>query len=349
MSLYRLPISQSFMSDLRDKLQRPLRDLRISVTDRCNFRCPYCMPKEIFGPKYPFLSKNALLSDDELLRLIAVFAKGGVSKIRITGGEPLLREGLPEMIAQIEKIEGVDDISLTTNASLLTKQAKALANAGLHRVNVSLDSLSDDVFGRMNGREFPVSRVLEGIESALSEDLHVKVNMMVQKGENDSEILPMARFFKKRGITLRFIEYMDVGNSNKWTPEDVYPSKEIISIIHKENPVEPLQPNYKGEVASRYRYVGTETEIGIISSITSPFCGDCHRARLSADGKLFTCLFAQLGTDFRLALRRGDSDKDLFSLLSRIWGLRNDRYSEIRSEAIKEENQRKVEMSYIGG
>ncbi len=307
------------------------------------------MPKEIFGTDYPFLSKKTLLSDDELVRLMGVFAKGGVSKIRITGGEPLLREGLPEMITKIAGIEGINDISLTTNASLLTKQANALANAGLHRINVSLDSLSDEIFGRMNGRQFPVSRVLEGIESALSVGLHVKVNMMVQRGENDSEILPMAQFFKKRGITLRFIEYMDVGNSNKWTPEDVYPAKEIISMINKESPLEPLQPNYKGEVASRYRYVGTKTEIGIISSITSPFCGDCHRARLSADGKLFTCLFAQLGTDFRLALRRGDSDKELFSLLSRIWSLRNDRYSEIRSETIREKNQEKVEMSYIGG
>ena len=261
-----------------------------------------------------------------------------------------MREGLPELIEKIGEVNGIDDLSLTTNAWFLRKQAKALAQAGLHRVNVSLDSLSDEIFGQMNGRQFPVARVLEGIESALSEGLSVKINMMVQRGKNDSEILPMARFFRKRNITLRFIEYMDVGNSNKWIPGDVYPAKEIISIIHSESPLEPLQPNYKGEVASRYRYVGTKTEIGIISSITSPFCGDCHRARLSADGKLFTCLFAQLGTDFRSVLRRGDSDEKLFSLLSRVWNLRNDRYSEIRSEITKkEEQEQKIEMSYIGG
>ncbi|MGH8021191.1 MAG: GTP 3',8-cyclase MoaA [Opitutaceae bacterium] len=334
----------------RDRLQRPLHDLRISVTDRCNFRCTYCMPKEVFGADYAFLPPEAVLTDDELVRLAAVFVRTGVSKIRITGGEPLMRPRIAELLGRLARIEGVRDLSLTTNGWFLARLAPDLARAGLDRVNVSLDALSDEIFGRMNGRGLTVRRVLDGIEAATAAGLGVKVNMVVQRGVNESEILPMARHFRERGITLRFIEYMDVGNSNGWRMDQVVPAREIVHAIHAEHALEPLEPNYRGEVAARYRYVGTDAEIGLISSVTEPFCSNCHRARLSADGMLYTCLFAAAGTDLRNALRSGKDDAEMFDLVRRIWTNRVDRYSDERADRIQNGDTRpKVEMSYIGG
>lgn len=333
-----------------DRMQRPLRDLRISVTDRCNFRCPYCMPKEVFGPDHVFLPRAEMLSDGEIVRLARAFVRAGVQKIRITGGEPLLRENLPALIAEIVAIPGAADVSLTTNGWLLDRHAAALTQSGLQRVNVSLDALSDDVFGKMNGRGLGAQQVLAGIDAARSAGLGVKVNMVVQRGMNEAEILPMSRYFRERGLPLRFIEYMDVGNCNGWSAAQVVPAKEIVELISAEHPLEPLEPNYRGEVAARYRYVGTKTEIGLISSVTEPFCRDCNRARLSADGKLFTCLFATTGTDLRKPLRDGFDDEGLLDLVRRVWGIRADRYSEERAgqeEAGKHPG--KIEMSYIGG
>ena len=333
-----------------DRFGRPLRDLRISVTDRCNFRCPYCMPKEVFGPDHAFLPEHAVLSDDELVRLARAFTRAGVSKFRITGGEPLMRPRLPGLLARLGALPDAADLSLTTNGWMLARLAPELAAAGLHRVNVSLDALDDAVFGRMNGRDFGVSRVLEGIDAALAAGLGVKINMVVQRGVNEDQVLPMARHFRARGITLRFIEYMDVGNSNGWRMEQVVPARDIIAMLHAEHPLEPIGPNYRGEVAARHRYVGTATEIGIISSVTEPFCSACHRARLSADGRLFTCLFAAQGTDLRAALRSGLDDEALFSLLCQVWRARVDRYSDERADRLaRGEHPDKVEMSYIGG
>jgi GTP 3',8-cyclase len=337
-----------------DQLRRPLRDLRISVTDRCNFRCPYCMPKEKFGADYAFLPRAVVLSDDEIVRLAQAFVRAGASKLRITGGEPLLRENLPALLGRLAGIAGVEDLSLTTNAWRLPELAGELAVAGLRRINVSLDALDDAIFGQMNGRGFGVARVLAGIEAALAARMSVKINMVVQRGVNDSEVLPMARHFRERGLTLRFIEYMDVGNSNGWQMDQVLPAKEIVRAINAEHPLEPLGPNYRGEVAARYRYAGTKTEIGIISSVTEPFCSDCHRARLSADGKLYTCLFAATGTDLKTPLRAGLDDEGLYQMIARIWGARRDRYSDERaavgaSPTANAEPRPKVEMSYIGG
>jgi cyclic pyranopterin phosphate synthase len=333
-----------------DQFRRPLRDLRISVTDRCNFRCPYCMPKEVFGADHVFLPKAAVLTDDELERLTRAFVRAGVTKLRITGGEPLLREGLPALLARLAAIPGVDDLSLTTNGWRLPELAGDLARAGVQRINVSLDALDDAVFGRMNGREFGVARVLQGIDAALTAGLGVKINMVVQRGVNESEVLPMARFFRERGLTLRFIEYMDVGNTNGWQLEQVLPAKAIVQAIAAEHPLEPLGPNYRGEVAARYRYAGTDTEIGIISSVTEPFCRDCHRARLSADGKFYTCLFATMGTDLKTPLREGLDAAGLDALLARVWGARRDRYSEERAALTAAgAKPAKIEMSYIGG
>ncbi|GAB7388308.1 GTP 3',8-cyclase MoaA [Bacillaceae bacterium] len=332
-----------------DSFQRPLRDLRISVIDRCNFRCRYCMPEEIFGPDFPFLAEDQLLTFDEIERITRIFVSLGVGKVRITGGEPLLRKDLPQLIQRIRKIAGVKEIAMTTNGSLLAKYAKPLKEAGLNRVTVSLDSLDDERFGRMNGRGVKVATVLEGIEAAAKAGLPVKINMVVQKGVNDEDILPMARFFRTKGHILRFIEYMDVGNCNGWRLEHVVPSAEIVKMIHREMPVEPVEANYYGEVATRYRYIGTGEEIGFISSVTQAFCSTCTRVRVSAEGKVYTCLFASQGHDLRTLLRNGADDEEIKLAIIRIWKRRDDRYSEIRLQHTTGLRRKKVEMSYIGG
>ncbi len=334
-----------------DKLNRPLRDLRISVTDKCNFRCQYCMPAEIFGPDFPFLKKNELLSFEEIFRLSTIFVKSlGVRKIRITGGEPLLRKDLSKLIKMLSSINGVEDIAMTTNGSLLAKHAKELKEAGLNRVTVSLDSLNNEIFGKMNGRNVKVEDVLSGIDAAAEHGLGVKINMVVQKGVNESEVVPMAQFFRSKGHTLRFIEYMDVGNSNQWNLKDVYPKKQILSDIHAIMPLEPIEPNYKGEVATRYRYIGTKQEIGIISSVTDAFCSTCNRARLSAEGKLFTCLFTSKGHDLREPLRTITNNDEIEQLIRSIWENRKDKYSLERNEHLEKKRKiDKIEMSKIGG
>jgi GTP 3',8-cyclase len=323
-----------------------MRDLRISVTDRCNFRCVYCMPKEVFGRDYRFLDRRELLTFEEIERLARVFVSHGVEKIRITGGEPLVRRDLERLVEKLASIGGLD-LTLTTNGSLLTQKALALRDAGLKRVTVSLDSLDDAVFTGMNDVDFPVERVLDGIEAAAEAGLPVKVNMVVKRGVNEESILPMARLFRERCHILRFIEYMDVGHSNGWRLDDVVPSAEIVSTIDAELPLEPVEPNYQGEVARRWRYRDGGGEIGVIASVTQPFCGDCTRTRLSAEGRLYTCLFAVRGHDLRAVLRGGASDDDLHAEIGRIWGRRADRYSEVRSENTAD--LAKVEMSYIGG
>lgn len=333
-----------------DKLQRPLRDLRLSVTDQCNFRCRYCMPEEIFGPDFKFLPREKLLTFEELTRMTRIFVSLGAEKIRITGGEPLMRRELSKLIAMIHGVDGVKDIAMTTNGSLLAKYAQALKDAGLNRVTVSLDSLDDERFGKMNGRGFKVAQVLEGIEAAAAVGLQVKINMVVQKGTNDEDILPMARYFFEKGHILRFIEYMDVGNSNGWKLDQVLPSQEIVEGIHREMPLEPIKPNHYGEVASRYRYIGTDQEIGLISSVTQAFCSTCTRARVSAEGHLYTCLFASAGTDLRTPLREGWSDQEIRDLIINRWIHREDRYSEERlSNTPGLKKKKKVEMSHIGG
>ncbi|PLS18733.1 GTP 3',8-cyclase MoaA [Bacillus sp. M6-12] len=331
-----------------DQLSRPLRDLRLSVTDRCNFRCRYCMPAEIFGPDYQFLPDERLLSFEEMERLVRIFSSFGVKKLRITGGEPLLRRDLAKFIERVRSVEGIEDIAMTTNGTLLKKYAKDLKAAGLDRVTVSLDSLDDERFGQLNGRGFKVQPIIDGMDAAAEAGLGVKVNMVVQKGSNDQDILPMARFFKGRGYTLRFIEYMDVGNSNGWKLDRVVPNSEIIKLIGKEMPLEAVSSNYFGEVAKRYRYVGSDAEIGLISSVTQAFCSSCTRARLSAEGRLYTCLFASEGTDILGPLRAGTSDDELRELIHSVWEKRTDRYSEIRLSNT-EPLPKKVEMSHIGG
>jgi len=331
-----------------DQRARPLRDLRLSVTDRCNFRCGYCMPKELFGGDFAFLPRAELLSFEEILRLARLFADQGVTKVRLTGGEPLLRRDLQRLVEMLAGLDGIDDIALTTNGSMLAAQARALADAGLTRITVSLDALDDEVFGTMNDVGFPVARVLEGIDAAADAGLApVKVNMVVKRGVNDHCLLPMADYFRRRGHTLRFIEYMDVGTSNHWALDDVVPAAEILSTIDASWPLEPLQPSYPGEVAQRHSYRDGAGEIGLIASVTQPFCGNCTRARLSAEGKLYTCLFASNGHDLRALLRGGASDQDIARQLTSIWGDRADRYSEARTPAST--RQPKVEMSYIGG
>lgn len=331
-----------------DYYNRPLRDLRISVTDKCNFRCTYCMPAEIFGSDYPFLKRNELLSFEEIERLTRIFVDSlGVRKIRITGGEPLMRPDLVDLITKINKIDGVDDIAMTTNGSLLPKYALALKEAGLKRVSISLDSLKDDIFGKINGRGVSVQTVLDGIDAASAAGLKVKINMVVKKGMNDSEIIPMAKYFREKGHILRFIEFMDVGNSNQWKLDDVYSKKQIIKDIHQVMPLEAIEPNYIGEVATRYRYIGSETEIGIISSVSDAFCSTCNRARLSANGMLYTCLFASKGHDIRSPLRDELTDEQLTNQLQAIWNGRKDRYSVERSQTTT--SRKKIEMSHIGG
>ena len=332
---------------LTDTLGRPVRDLRISVTDRCNFRCVYCMPKEVFGRDYPFLPRAELLTFEEIERLARVFAGLGVEKIRITGGEPLVRRDLETLVAMLARIDGLD-LTLTTNGALLARKAQTLGDAGLKRITVSLDSLDDDVFRTMNDVDFPVGRVLEGIDAARAAGLDpVKVNVVVKRGLNEDGILPMARHFRGTGVVLRFIEYMDVGHTNGWRLDDVVPAAEIVAAIDAELPLEPVEAAYRGEVASRWRYRDASGEIGVISSVTQPFCGDCTRARLSADGQVYTCLFAVKGHDLRALLRSGASDEELAGALADIWRARTDRYSELRSAATAD--LPKVEMSYIGG
>lgn len=338
------------MTNLQDQLHRPLRDLRISVTDRCNFRCRYCMPAEVFGPDYAFLPSDKILSFDEIERLVKIFVSLGVKKIRITGGEPLLRRDLPELIARIHRIEGVEDIALTTNGSLLKKYAQPLAQAGLARVSVSLDSLDDERFFEMNGHRGKVLPVLEGIEKAAEAGLQVKINMVVQKGKNEQDIVTMAQFFKEKQHILRFIEYMDVGNSNGWRLDDVVSKKDIIEQIHQFSPLQPVAPNYKGEVATRFQYQDAQGEIGVISSVTDSFCSNCSRARLSAEGSLYTCLFATEGTDLRELLRSGQDDAAIIQRITNVWETRNDRYSDERNEqTMAKRKTSKIEMSHIGG
>ncbi|MDR7245515.1 GTP 3',8-cyclase MoaA [Priestia megaterium] len=332
-----------------DTLKRPLRDLRLSVTDRCNFRCRYCMPEEIFGADYPFLPAENILSFDELERLTRLFASLGVKKVRITGGEPLLRKGLPDLINRLKQIEGIDDIAITTNGSLLKKHAEALSKAGLSRVTVSLDSLDEVRFQELNGNRGSVKRVLEGIEAAALVGISVKINMVVQKGKNEQDILPMAQYFKDKKHTLRFIEYMDVGNSNGWKMDEVITKKQILDIVGQEMPLEEILPHYTGEVATRYRYVGTEEEVGIISSVTDSFCSTCSRARVSAEGKLYTCLFASKGYDLRTLIRSEASDRTVCDTISDIWNHRKDRYSDERANGKQVQGAEKVEMSHIGG
>ncbi len=323
-----------------------MRDLRISVTDRCNFRCTYCMPKEVFGRDFPFLARSALLSFEEVARLVRIFVGLGVTKVRITGGEPLVRRNVDSLVRMLAD-QGLTDLTLTTNGSLLEAQAEGLKAAGLQRVTVSLDSLDENTFRAMNDVDFPVARVLAGIDAALAVGLPVKVNMVVKRGVNDSGILPMARRFRGTGCILRFIEYMDVGSTNGWHMADVVPAAEIVQTIDAVLPIEPIDPNYTGEVARRYRYRDGRGEIGLITSVTQPFCGDCSRARLSADGQLYTCLFATSGHDLRSRLRSGSSDSEIADTLRALWRRRNDRYSELRTHETV--SLPKVEMSRIGG
>ena len=329
-----------------DQLQRPVRDLRISVTDRCNFRCQYCMPQSVFGHGYRFMDRKELLSFEEIERVARAFAANGVEKIRVTGGEPLLRRELEVLVGLLAAIPGVE-VALTTNASLLDRKARSLADAGLARVNVSLDSLDDAVFRAMNDVDFPVARVLEGIEAAHAAGLPVKVNAVVKRGVNDTGVVEMARRFRGTPHALRFIEYMDVGATNGWRLDDVVPAREIVERISAVFPLEPVEPAYRGEVARRWRYADGQGEVGVIASVTQPFCGDCTRARISAEGKLFTCLFATRGTDLRALLRSGASDEELVEAIGGVWRERADRYSERRAEATPD--MRRIEMSYIGG
>ncbi|MCQ6565488.1 GTP 3',8-cyclase MoaA [Bacillus mycoides] len=332
-----------------DKLDRPLKDLRISVTDRCNFRCRYCMPEEIFGRDYSFLSNDKILSFDEIERITRIFVSLGVRKLRITGGEPLLRKGLPELIQRLNEIEGVEDIGLTTNGSLLKKFAPDLYKAGLSRVTVSLDSLNEERFSYLNGNRSKVKTVLAGIQAAAEAGMKIKMNMVVQKGKNEQDIVQMAEYFKENKHILRFIEYMDVGNFNGWELGEVVSKQEIVEMIHKVMPLERIEANYPGEVATRYRYIGSDEEIGIISSVTDSFCSSCTRARISAEGKLYTCLFASKGNDLKELLRFGYTDEEITNVIRDIWNNRSDRYSDERLSNTNKKTMSKIEMSHIGG
>ncbi len=349
---------------LVDTRGRPLRDLRISVTDRCNFRCSYCMPKETFGQDYPYLAHSALLSFEEITRLARQFVLHGVQKLRLTGGEPLLRKNIETLIAQLSALRTPEgnalDLTLTTNGSLLQRKAQALKAAGLQRVTVSLDGLDDTVFRRMNDVDFPVADVLAGLQAARDAGLGpIKINMVVKRGTNDQEIIPMARHFRGSGMVLRFIEYMDVGATNGWRMNEVLPSAEVIRCIHNDMPLVPLEPSAPGETAERWGYANAAGqhdvaagEIGVISSVTQAFCGSCNRARLSTEGQLFLCLFASQGYDLKALLRNDASDEQLASAIAYIWGSRSDRYSELRSvlpQDLGDSSARRVEMSYIGG
>ncbi|QIL68999.1 GTP 3',8-cyclase MoaA [Diaphorobacter sp. HDW4B] len=353
-----------FAAQLSDAHQRPLRDLRISVTDRCNFRCSYCMPKDVFNKDYPYLPHSALLSFEEITRLAGQFMRLGVRKIRLTGGEPLLRKNIEQLIVQLANLRTLDgkvpDLTLTTNGSLLARKAQALRDAGLSRVTVSLDSLDDAIFRGMNDMDFPVAEVLSGIETARKVGFeHIKVNMVVKRGTNDHEILPMARHFRGTGITLRFIEYMDVGSTNGWRMDEVLPSDEVIQLLQSEFPLIPLAASTKGETAKRWGYADAngvhdpaQGEVGVISSVTHAFCGDCNRARLSTEGQLYLCLFAEQGYDLRSLLRGTATDDEIAAAIAHIWQGRTDRYSELRASLPHDTGghaKRRVEMSYIGG
>jgi cyclic pyranopterin phosphate synthase len=339
---------------LVDRFDRPMRDLRISVTDRCNFRCVYCMPKDVFDKDYRFLRHSELLSFEEIERTVRLFIEHGVEKIRLTGGEPLLRkdiERLVEMLARLTTLDGKPlDLTLTTNGALLARKAQSLKDAGLNRVTVSLDAIDDTVFRRMNDVDFAVDEVLHGIEVAQQVGLApLKVNMVVKKGDNDDQLVPMARHFRGSGIILRFIEYMDVGETNHWDMTSVVPSAEVIQRLSAEFPLEPLSSNYTGETAERWRYADGAGEIGVISSVTHAFCHDCTRARLSTEGKLYLCLFATEGFDLRTLLRNGTTDLELSNVIRAIWQGRTDRYSELRASGQAHPAGRRIEMSYIGG
>lgn len=337
---------------LHDKFERPLRDLRISVTDRCNFRCPYCMPAEIFGERYRFLPKPQLLSFEEITRLTRIIVGLGAVKIRLTGGEPLLRQNIEDLVAMLNPLEGVEDLAMTTNAYLLPQKAAALKAAGLARLTISLDTLDDAVFRQMNGGRSGVDKVLAGIAAAEEAGFYpLKINAVVQRGLNDHTLVDLARYFKERGHILRLIEYMDVGNRNGWKMDQVVSAKEIVAMIDAEMPLEPLPGNYYGEVARRWRYVDGGGEIGLISSVTQAFCGACTRMRLSPEGQIFTCLFGTKGISLRDPMRGGGSDDEIAQIIRRAWGQRTDRYSEIRSSLTEEMRggRKKVEMYHIGG
>jgi cyclic pyranopterin phosphate synthase len=335
---------------LRDRLDRPLRDLRISVTDRCNFRCTYCMPAELFGEAYTFLPREEILSFEEIERLVGLMVPMGVNKVRITGGEPLLRHGLHELVRDLKAIPGVDDIALTTNASLLGRMAGQLRREGLGRLTISLDSLDPGVFSQMNGDKLSLQRVLDGIEAAEAAGFDaMKINCVVQKGVNDHTLVALARHFKGSGHIVRFIEFMDVGTKNGWQLDQVLSAQEIFGLIDSEMPLEPVAPNYPGEVARRFRYRDGDGEIGIITSVSKPFCGECSRARLTTDGQLVTCLFASGGSDLRAPLRAGASDDELREQIRGIWSGRSDRYSEERTEQLGNRRPERVEMYQIGG
>ena len=332
-----------------DRFRRPLRDLRISVTDRCNFRCPYCMPAEIYGDRYQFLPRESLLTFEEIARLTRILVKLGVVKARITGGEPLVRAEIDKLISMLAQVPGIEDLTMTTNAFLLAQFADKLKEAGLQRITVSLDSLDDEVFRHMNGRNFGTERVLEGIEAADRAGLRpIKINAVVQRGVNDHTLVDLARFARERGYIVRFIEYMDVGTLNGWKMDDVVPAEEILERIHAEMPLEPVEANYKGEVALRYKFKDGDGEVGVIASVTKPFCGDCTRMRLSPEGEIVTCLFATSGTDLRTPMRDGATDDEIEAIIRGLWGLRDDRYSEIRT-MFTDEPRKKVEMYHIGG
>lgn len=341
---------------INDARGRPLRDLRISVTDRCNFRCVYCMPKNIFGKDFVFQPHASLLSFEEITRLAKMFVAHGVEKLRLTGGEPLLRKDIERLVAMLSAIKTPSgrelDLTLTTNGSLLQKKAQSLRDAGLKRVTISLDALDDAIFQKMNDVDFPVSEVLKSIDVAHQTGFeHIKINMVVKRGTNDEQVLPMARHFRNTPFILRFIEYMDVGSSNNWDISDVVSSSDIVQRIHTEMPLEAVDPNYIGETAERWRYRDGSGEIGVIASVTSAFCQDCTRARISTEGKLYTCLFATRGHDLRALLRAEHTDEEISTALAHLWRVREDRYSELRHEIAKQfaSSPKKVEMSYIGG
>ncbi|WP_409294762.1 GTP 3',8-cyclase MoaA [Peribacillus sp. SCS-26] len=335
-------------SPAADTFDRPLRDLRISVLDRCNLRCQYCMPAEIFGDDYKFLPREELLTYEEIERAARIFAGLGVEKIRLTGGEPLLRRNLPSLIEKLTEINGIKDIALTTNGIYLKKSAEALKKAGLQRVNVSLDSLEDELFKEITGRALGVQSVLDGIEAAVAAGLEPKINMVVKKGMNDSQILPMAEYCKENGLNLRFIEFMDVGNTNGWKLDSVVTKKEILKLITERHAAEPVEAHYYGEVAKRYRYKDGGSEFGFITSVSESFCSTCTRARLSANGQFYTCLFSSQGFDLKELLRSEASDEEVREVIHGIWNRRADRYSDERAEG-KNTGKSKIEMSYIGG
>ncbi|MCG2139726.1 GTP 3',8-cyclase MoaA [Staphylococcus epidermidis] len=336
---------------IQDKLGRPIRDLRISVTDRCNFRCDYCMPKEIFGDDYTFLPKNELLTFEELTRISKIYAQLGVKKIRITGGEPLLRRNLYKLVEQLNLIDGIEDIGLTTNGLLLKKHGKNLYQSGLRRINVSLDAIEDNVFQEINNRNIKASTILEQIDYAVSIGFEVKVNVVIQKGVNDNQIIPMIDYFKNKNIEVRFIEFMDVGNDNGWNFNKVVTKEEMLNMIEQHFEISPVAPKYYGEVAKYFRHKDSDAQFGLITSVSESFCSTCTRARLSSDGKFYGCLFASSeGFDVKALIRNGATDDDLKAQFKRLWSIRNDQYSDKRTmQTIENNRKKKINMNYIGG